>query len=274
MANDTSIRLVAAGADSDTDHIVKAPNGIAEPARATSTADVDAMYGANYYDQQLHRQHWFHNNEAKRALRWHEVLHMLACSEADRLLEIGCASGEHTLRLARLCKEVVGVDLASAAIERAQARATATGVSNATFVRLDASNLDRFQMAFFDKVAAIDFTEHVTDDVLVQVLRECRRVLRDDGRIAIFTPCASHYVERLKSRNIVLKQIPGHIAVRGAETYRRLLQENGFSIDSLYFSPSTYPLFGLLDRWFAGVPIIGPLFHFRICIVASPAATS
>jgi hypothetical protein len=104
-------------------------------------------------------------------------------------------------------------------------------------------------------------------------LRECRRVLRADGRFAIFTPCASHYVERLKSRGIMLKQIPGHIAVRGPAVYRRLLQQNGFSIDSLYFSPSTYPLFGRLDRWFANVPIIGPLFRFRICIVATPAAT-
>ena len=253
---------------------MKSPNGTAGPARATSTPDLDTLYGANYYDQQLHREHWFHNNAAKRALRWHEVLHMLDPSVHDRLLEIGCASGEHTLRLAGLCKEVVGVDLAAAAIERARARAIDARVSNASFVRLDASNLDRFPGACFNKVAAIDFTEHINDEVLAKVLRECRRVLRPDGRLAIFTPCASHYVEGLKSRGIILKQIPGHIAVRGPAAYRHLLQQNGFSIDSLYFSPSTYPLFGLLDRWFASVPIVGPQFRFRICIVATPAATS
>jgi cyclopropane fatty-acyl-phospholipid synthase-like methyltransferase len=253
---------------------MEAPNGTAGPARTTSSAEIDVLYGANYYDQQLHREHWFHNNAAKRALRWHEVLHMLAPSVHDRLLEIGCASGEHTLRLAGLCKEVVGVDLAAAAIERARERATAAGVSNVTFFRLDASNLDRFPTVFFDKIAAIDFTEHVNDEVLAQVLRECRRVLRPGGRLAIFTPCASHYVERLKSRSIILKQSPGHFAVRGPAAYRRLLQQGGFSIDSLYFSPSTYPLFGVLDRWFASAPIVGPLFRFRICIVASPAVTS
>ena len=196
---------------------------------------------------------------------------MLDLSPDDRVLEIGCAAGEHTLRLAEYCKEVVGVDLAAAAIERARARIAAGHVPNAHFLRLDASNLDRFSSASFDKVAAIDFTEHVEDEVLAKVLRECHRVLRPDGRLAIFTPCASHYVERLKKRNIILKQIAGHIAVRGPAEYRRLLLGNGFSIDSLYFSPSTYPFFGRFDRWFGNMPIVGPLFRFRICIVARPA---
>ncbi len=247
-------------------------NRTTDAATAPST-EGDALYGARYYDQQLHREHWFHNNPAKRELRWREVLRMLDLSPDDRVLEIGCAAGEHSLRLAELCKEVVGVDLAAAAIERAHARAAAARVGNAHFVRLDASNLDRFATASFDKVAAIDFTEHVNDEVLAGVLRECRRVLRADGKLAIFTPCASHYVERLKRHNFILKQIPGHVAVRGPAAYHRLLLQTGFSIDSLYFSPSTYPLFGHLDRWFGSMPIVGPLFRFRICIVARPATS-
>jgi len=237
------------------------------------SSEGDALYGPHYYDQELHREHWFHNNAAKRELRWQEVLRMLDLSPDDRVLEIGCAAGEHTLRLAELCKEVVGVDMAAAAIERAHARIAATRVANAQFVRLDASNLDRFPTASFDKAAAIDFTEHVDDAVLVRVLRECRRVLRTDGKLAIFTPCASHYVERLKRRNIILKQTPGHIAVRGPAAYHRLLLQSGFSVDSLYFSPSSYPLFGRFDRWFGNMPIVGPLFRFRICVVARPAAS-
>ena len=96
------------------------------------------------------------------------------------------------------------------------------------------------------------------------------RLLRPGGKLAIFTPCASHYVERLKAHNLILKQIPGHIAVRGPDAYRRLLALGGFAIDSLEFSPSTYPIFGNLDRWLANTRIVGPLFRFRICIVARP----
>lgn len=246
-------------------------------AKSTTTpipGDDDAVYGARYYDHQLHRKHWFHNNTAKRELRWREVLHMLDLTKDDGVLEIGCAAGAQAVRLAGLCREVVGIDLSTAAIERAIAHAAAAHVSNARFFRLDASSLTPFPDASFDKVAAIDFTEHVDDEALVRVLREVRRVLRGNGRLAIFTPCASHYVERLKEHSVILKQLPEHIAVRGPAAYRRLLLQSEFSISSLYYSPSTYPLFGKLDRWFANTPMIGPLFRFRICIVARPTIVS
>ncbi|MEO8565960.1 MAG: hypothetical protein ABI541_06215, partial [Betaproteobacteria bacterium] len=116
--------------------------------------------------------------------------------------------------------------------------------------------------------------EHIDDSTLLSVLRETRRVLRQEGRLAIFTPCASHYVERMKADNFVLHQTPGHIAVRDERQYRSLLPQGGFDIMSLYFSPSTYPLAGWLDQWLWDVPLIGPFFRFRLCIVAKPAPAS
>jgi 2-polyprenyl-3-methyl-5-hydroxy-6-metoxy-1,4-benzoquinol methylase len=233
-------------------------------------SDAETIYDADYYDRQLHRHHWFHNNAAKRELRWQEVLRMLEPSVDDRVLEIGCATGDHVLRLARLCREVVGIDNSTAAIERAEARCVTEEIAAARFMCLDASNLDQLRNASFDKIAAIDFVEHVEDEALLIILQNCHRLLRPRGRLAIFTPCASHYVERLKAHNVILKQLPGHVAVRGPYAYRRLLSLAGFAIDSLYFSPSTYPLFGSLDRWLANARIVGPLFRFRICIVARP----
>ena len=235
-----------------------------------SASHHDALYGTRYFDEQLHRQHWFHNNAAKRELRWKEVVRMLNPNARDRILEIGCATGEHSLRLARLAREVVGADLAAAAIARAREHAASADVRNARFVVLDAAHLSGIDDATFDKVAAIDFVEHIDDSALLSVLGEARRVLRPDGRLAIFTPSASHYVERMKLHNFVLRQTPGHIAVRDERQYRNLLPQAGFDILSLYFSPSTYPIAGWLDRWLWHVPLIGPLFRFRLCIVATP----
>lgn len=193
---------------------------------------------------------------------------MLEPCADDRVLEIGCATGEHVLRLAKICREVVGIDNSIAAIERAEARSATQKITTARFVWLDALNLEQLGDASFDKIAAIDFVEHVTDETLLTIFQKCHRLLRPGGKLAIFTPCASHYVERLKAHNLILKQLPGHIAVRGPQAYRRLLSRGGFTIDSLYFSPSTYPLFGNLDRWLANTRVVGPLFQFRICIVA------
>jgi cyclopropane fatty-acyl-phospholipid synthase-like methyltransferase len=231
-----------------------------------------ADYDARYYDAELHRDHWFRNNPAKRARRWQAVLDMLAPAPADRVLEIGCAAGEHTLRLAPLVREIVGVDFAAAAIERAESAAQAKGIANASFVQSDAGDLSRFAAGRFDKAAAIDFVEHIDDLTLKRVLSEVRRVLAPGGRFVIYTPCATHYVERLKARNLILRQIPGHIAVRGPDAYREALERAGFGIRSLAFLPSDYPLAGRVDRALLRLPGMGAWFRFRICVVATAPA--
>ena len=154
---------------------------------------------------------------------------MLEPVATDRMLEIGCGAGLHTLKLARLVGDVVGIDRAFAGVARAQANSDREATRNAAFAACDAAALP-FANAVFDKIVAIDFVEHVNDDVLDTVLREARRVLRADGQIALYTPCATHYVEWLKERNFILRQIPGHVAVRSPEAYVRLLQRAGFTV--------------------------------------------
>jgi cyclopropane fatty-acyl-phospholipid synthase-like methyltransferase len=230
-----------------------------------------ARYDDRYFDEDLHRDHWFTNNAAKRERRWREVLRLLQPNSGERVLEIGCAAGRHTIKLARLTEAAVGIDSAVAGVLRARNSAIVEKVDNVAFVAGNAAALP-FKAATFDKVAAIDFVEHVIDIELQSVFAEVRRVLRRGGRFAIYTPCATHYVERLKARNLLLRQLPGHIAVRGPDAYASLLRRAGFAVHSQWFSPSDYPLFGALDRALAPLPIVGTLFRFRICIVATGAS--
>ena len=229
----------------------------------------DVAYDAHYFDAELHRDHWFTNNARKRERRWREVLRMLEPCPGDTVLEIGCGAGAHTLRIAPLARAAVGSDRAFAGVARARDAALRARIDNAVFAGCDAAALP-FPAATFDKVAAIDFVEHVSDESLLRILNEVRRVLRADGRLAIYTPCATHYVERLKARNLVLRQLPGHIAVRAPDAYARLLGHARFAIARCWFSPSDYPLFGAFDRWLSRLPAVGPWFRFRICIVAVP----
>lgn len=230
-----------------------------------------AAYDGRYFDRELHRRHWFTNNAAKHARRWREVLRMLEPRSSDRVLEIGCGAGEHAIPLARFVREVIGVDLSFAGVERADARARREGAHNAAFAACDAASLP-FGAGVFHKVAAIDFVEHIDDALLERVLVEVHRVLAPDGIVAIYTPCLTHYVERLKERSLILRQIPGHVAVRGPDAYRALLEHTGFRVRSCRFLPSDYPLFGAVDRVLGAVPGIGAWFRFRICMVAAKAA--
>jgi len=224
-------------------------------------------YDADYFTRELHHEHWFTNNSAKEVRRWTAVLQMLQPAREDRLLEIGCAAGRHTLKLAPLVGTAYGIDRALAGIAIARDTARRQRVANAAFAVCDAVQL-AFADAAFDKVAAIDFVEHVDDDTLLAVLREVRRVLGPHGRMAIYTPCATHYVEWLKAREIVLKQIEGHIAVRAPQAYVALLARAGFVVHAQWFLPSDYPAFSLVDRVLMKLPVLRRWFRFRICLVA------
>ena len=222
------------------------------------------LYGREYYERELHREHWFRDNRRKREQRWNAILRMVAPSPGDLLLDLGCAAGEHALRLAPHVARVVGIDSSVAAIEIARARAHA--VANVEFVLGDATTLSGFPADHADKIAAIDFVEHIDDDALRCLEQHVHRVLKPGGRFAIFTPCGSHYVERLKARDLILKQIPGHIAVRRSAAYDRLFTAPRWRVADRFHLPSTYPLFGLIDRTLARLPAVGPSFHFRYCL--------
>jgi cyclopropane fatty-acyl-phospholipid synthase-like methyltransferase len=59
---------------------------------------------------------------------------------AGRVLDVGCGTGEHTLMAATLGLDATGVDLASAALESARAKARDRGLT-ARFLRHDARRL-------------------------------------------------------------------------------------------------------------------------------------
>jgi cyclopropane fatty-acyl-phospholipid synthase-like methyltransferase len=228
------------------------------------------MYDDAYFDRDLHRHHWFTNNAAKRERRMREVFRMLEPRAGDRILEIGCGAGEHALALAHAAGTVIGNDAAHAGSGRARDRGGRELTANAHFAVADAAALP-LASASMDKVAAIDFVEHVDDVALSRILREVRRVLVDDGIVAVYTPCLTHYVERLKAREFMLRQIPGHIAVRAPAHCASLLAAAGFAVRACRFLPSDYPLFGVIDRLLAPLPGIGDFFRFRICMVAAKA---
>lgn len=196
---------------------------------------------------------------------------MLCPKRDDVVLDLGCAAGEHALKLAPHVARVVGIDNSAAAIELARARASQ--VSNVEFVQASATNLIGFSDAYAHKIMAIDFVEHIADDELDRLQQEAYRVLKPGGRFVLYTPCGSHYVERMKAHNLILKQIPGHIAVRTAGAYDCRFASLPWRVAERFYLPSTYPLFGLIDRALGPLPAIGPLFRFRFCLALEKPTT-
>ena len=100
----------------------------------------------------------------------------------DRVLDIGCGTGQTTRDAARAASggSALGVDLSSRMLDHARRRAAEEGLTNATFAQADAQ-VHPFEPASFDvaisRTAAMFFGDHVA------AFRNIGRALRPGGRL-------------------------------------------------------------------------------------------
>jgi len=224
------------------------------------------VYGAGYYEK-MYRPHWFLRNRRKYEERDAALLRIVRPTPGTRVLEVGSARGDTAFFLAPRIHSVVGIDAAPVAVVAARAEQAARGLANVRFEEADARDLSSVPGGPFDVVLLADFVEHVLDDVLLPCLESARRILAPGGAVAIYTPNADHWAERIKAAVPGLQQ-EDHIAVRPADRVSFLVEGAGFRVEDLFFSASPYPVLGSVDRVF---PMVG-LCRFRTCLraVTSP----
>jgi SAM-dependent methyltransferase len=107
-----------------------------------------------------------------------------AVSAGDRVLDIGCGTGQTTRDAARLASRGValGVDLSSGMIERARRRAAEQGLDNAHFVQADAQ-IYPFAPGSFD--LALSRTGAMFFGDPVAAFANIARALRPGGRLVL-----------------------------------------------------------------------------------------
>jgi ubiquinone/menaquinone biosynthesis C-methylase UbiE len=108
------------------------------------------------------------------------ISHVCACSSAaDLILDVGCGTGQSSVRIGQRGRKVIGTDLSGLFLQ-GQAKAKAC-----SFVSSDASRLP-FADQTFGVVCAMEFIEHVWP--VECVLREMDRVLKPGGQIVLTSP--------------------------------------------------------------------------------------
>lgn len=96
-------------------------------------------------------------------------------------LDLGCGTGETSIRLARAGKQVTGVDISSKLLSVSAHK----NIQNLSFVVSDISTMP-FPDNFADCIALNDVIEHIPD--VESLLKEFVRVVKKDGTIIILSP--------------------------------------------------------------------------------------
>lgn len=107
-----------------------------------------------------------------------------------KLLDIGCGSGRITKIIQDMGLQVKGIDISEVAVNKARQRGLTADV-----VDLDSGIPE--PTAHYDIILAGDIIEHVFDPI--NVLKECHRVLKDDGTCLITTPHDLSIMVRLRA---------------------------------------------------------------------------
>jgi len=151
-----------------------------------------------------------------------ETLRRLTLRSTDRVLDVGCGTGDllRQLRGSHPGARLVGVDPAPEMLDVARQKLPAT-------VELKSAWADRLPYAddSFDVVVSCNALHHMRDPVAALI--EMRRVLRDGGDLVLTDWCADYLACRIRDAYRRLAS-PAHVKVYRGEDCLRLLKEAGF----------------------------------------------
>lgn len=112
-----------------------------------------------------------------------------------KLLEIGFASGEHVSKVRNFpLEEYVGLDINDPSTKEYLDALTTDQQSKIKFIRSDAAKMP-LEDNYFDRVVSTCLLHHVSNPL--EVLREVRRVTKNQGEISIGLPSDPGLVNRL-----------------------------------------------------------------------------
>ena len=138
--------------------------------------------------------------------------------EHGKLLEVGFGNGVTLARLKNFGWDVTGVEFDTVSVNLARSLGLDAHLGSIEDVA--------YPSGTFDAVVASHLIEHLPDPA--GFLQECRRVLKEGGRLVLTTPNASSLGHRLFAANWRGLEPPRHLHVFGPKALSMLARDAGF----------------------------------------------
>ena len=168
----------------------------------------------------------------------------------DRILELGCGPGMNLIKTHQILsssRNYLGFDISGEMIERAKENVAFAGFENKIFPMIGGVNLP-VASSSIDVILLSHLIKYLTDELLTICFAECRRVLAENGRLALweFAPTDVSFVTNLIARGA------GAVEIRPRERIELMLSLAGFN---------SFDYFNIVTPW---------AFWSNLAIVARP----
>ena len=173
-----------------------------------------------------------------------ELVSVAHVSGGERVLDVATGPGYIAEAFARVCREVVGLDLTGAMLDIAKERTRARGISNVTFQQGDVSQLP-FPAESFDILVCRLAVHHFAEPIAA--LAEMARVCRTGGAVVIEDIVMSEHKDRAAYHNGFDRlRDPSHVEAYPISRLLGFLANAGLEVESVNTSTLTIDVEGWL----------------------------
>lgn len=144
----------------------------------------------------------------------------LPWKEGGRLLDVGCGNGGYLLMMRKLGWQVEGIDIDPQAVMAAS--------KNHLTVHIGFLEDHSFPSESFDVITMSHVIEHLIDPH--QTIKECHRVLKPGGYLAVVTPNFDSLLHRYFGKSYIALDPPRHTFIFTLRSIKKIISESGFEI--------------------------------------------
>lgn len=171
------------------------------------------------------------------------ILEMLEPKDGENILDLGCGDGSLTLEIKKSGANVQGVDLNTGKVEQARAKGIDASVKNITQISFE----NKFDAIFSNAVLNwVKNPDHAVRNIHKALKKGGRFIAEFGGEGNIKT--ISDAMQEVFEKNDKLGTFKNPWYYPSAEEYKKLLEENGFTVEHCELVPKPTRVVNM-DQW-------------------------